>query len=342
MRFSIIIPVYNVEKYLGKCLDSLLRQDFKSYEIIVVDDGTEDNSGKIADEYRLRNPEIFKVVHQENKGLGGARNTGIKVSEGDYLIFIDSDDYVADNFLYKVDSILRENEVDLLMYNICPVSEEGRIYETLFDWKERFKNVGIKEYINEEPSACNKVYKRWLFLDTGIRFPEHLLYEDLATIPMFAAVSPKIGRTKDALYFYLQRRNSIMRETDSKNILQIVTAMERVILFYKEKNLYLEYYAELEWLALRHVLCRSCGRLLIPVERTDWLAIDKLDSWMHENFPKFQQNPYYAETTEGKERDCMQDIIDKRYKQVQRKYYGRIRMKKRIKRALVKLKFLKD
>lgn len=71
VRFSIIIPVYNVEKYLGKCLDSLLRQDFNSYEIIVVDDGTEDNSGKIADEYGLRYPEIFKVVHQENKGLGG-------------------------------------------------------------------------------------------------------------------------------------------------------------------------------------------------------------------------------------------------------------------------------
>lgn len=341
MFFSIIVPVYNVEKYLRKCLDSLLCQEYKDYEVIIVDDGSEDGSGYIADEYVLRYPTRLKVIHQNNKGLGGARNTGIDASTGEYLVFIDSDDYVADNFLAKANHTLIEHDIDILVFNYCEVSERGKVTSPAFDWRAEYEEVDTKSIL-EQHTTWNKIYKRWLFLDTGIRFPEHLLYEDLATTPMLVTVNPKVGRIGDAWYFYLQRKGSIMREVDGKKVLQIITAMERVISFYEEKNLYTEFYAELEWMALQNVLYAGSARILLPLGRIDLSALEKLNSWMNEKFPEFQQNIYYTSNVYNGKYACMRDIVNKKYRYVQWKYYGKIRLKKRIKKELAKLKSEKD
>lgn len=126
-KVSIIIPIYNVKKYVSKCIDSAINQDFADYGIILVDDGSTDGSGEIADNYGEKYPEKIVVIHQENKGLGGARNTGgIENARGMYLLFLDSDDFIEKDTLSSLYTIAEKQEADLVMFQMRTVNEEGR------------------------------------------------------------------------------------------------------------------------------------------------------------------------------------------------------------------------
>ena len=115
-RFSILVPVYNVEKYLRKCLDTLTEQNESSYEVILVDDGSTDNCGRICEEYQNRYPEIVRVIHQPNMGLVMARRTGIKNAIGEYFVFVDSDDFVEKNLISKLNEIVSKHNPDMILY----------------------------------------------------------------------------------------------------------------------------------------------------------------------------------------------------------------------------------
>ena len=117
IKYSIIVPVYNVEKYLGKCLNSLVNQKNDNYEIIIVNDGSTDNSQKIIDVYEKKYPKLIKSFEKENGGLSSARNYGIDNSNGKYLLFVDSDDYVSDNYLEVLDDSVNINNPDILVFN---------------------------------------------------------------------------------------------------------------------------------------------------------------------------------------------------------------------------------
>ena len=128
MKLSVIVPVYNVEKFLPRCLDSLLRQGMEvgEWEVICVNDGSSDNSAQILSEYEQKHPDIFKVITQENQGVGGARNTGIRMAEGEYLAIIDSDDYVVDGaFRYLYDNFCTDQKPDVLNFRYRHVFTDG-------------------------------------------------------------------------------------------------------------------------------------------------------------------------------------------------------------------------
>ena len=122
MDISVIVPVYNVKSYLSACLDSILNQDFDSYEIVVVDDGSTDGSGELAEQYASRHTDKIRVLHQENQGLGGARNTGIKDAKGEYVAFIDSDDWIKPNMLSTLWKEIQQTGADIAVR-----SEERRV-----------------------------------------------------------------------------------------------------------------------------------------------------------------------------------------------------------------------
>ncbi len=132
MLLSIIVPVYNTEKYLKKCLDSILKQDFNDYEIILIDDGSKDNSGRICDEYSLRDARI-RVVHKMNEGLLLARREGIKIAKGEYIMHCDADDYLAGNALGKIATLIEETNPDMLMFGYDVVNDNGDILENHYD-----------------------------------------------------------------------------------------------------------------------------------------------------------------------------------------------------------------
>lgn len=211
-KISVIVPVYNVANYLPKCIDSILAQTYENIEVILVDDGSTDNSGKICDEYAKKDNRI-KVIHKENAGLSSARNKGIEVASGEYLAFIDSDDYISEKMFQLLYDAIGNSELAICGYS-C-VDEDGKqikpgtvienkvmTQEQSFDELCRYNNAG---YI----IACNKLYKKELFDE--IRYPIGKLHEDEFVIHNIFSKCNSIACIDTVLYFYLQRQGSIMK-----------------------------------------------------------------------------------------------------------------------------------
>ena len=146
-----------MEKYLNKCIDSLLAQTYKDFEIILVDDGSTDSSGRIADTYKQRYSEVMIVVHQINMGLGGARNTGISLARGEYLLMVDSDDYVSENMLQTIDGYLAQFNNDILCFDYIVEEDGSQRAQQLYGTKVSYTPITSRQFILGAPSACNKV-----------------------------------------------------------------------------------------------------------------------------------------------------------------------------------------
>ena len=176
MTFSIIIPVYNVKDYLEKCVESVLSQNLDDSEIILVDDGSTDGeSGQICDRFAVRYPELIRVIHQENGGLGAARNTGIERAVGRYLLFLDSDDYLLPGLLERMRELLAAKACDIIDFGFI-VDDDGKVKETHageIGVQEPFTLSEHPEMLLALPAAWRRLYSRELFLRSNIRY--HLL-----------------------------------------------------------------------------------------------------------------------------------------------------------------------
>lgn len=236
-KISIIIPVFNVEKYLRKCIDSILSQTYKNLEIILVNDGSTDNSAIICDNYQKKDSRI-KVIHKKNGGLSDARNCGIKASTGNYITFIDSDDFIDKNFITILYKLILENNADIVISRIVDVFENSKNIKPsinnesyIISKEECYKKMLLQDEI--DVSACGKLYKKHIFKD--IKFPIKELYEDLKTIDKIIEKSTKIVFTRYAGYYYLQREGSIMNSGFNPKKLSLIDATERLVKFIKTK-----------------------------------------------------------------------------------------------------------
>ena len=204
--FSIIVPVYNVEKYLDKCLASISEQTFKEFECIVVDDGSPDNSNDIIDRY-VNKDQRFKVIHQKNMGISAARNAGLAIAQGDYIAFVDSDDYISNEYLEKFALKIANNDADIVICGFIDVFKDSQKTVCF----EAPSTEVIKQNILADiwPSyPWNKCYKKYLF--ENIRFPVGKIFEDLLTIPEVCLNAHKIVCIPEKLYYYnRQNLNSI-------------------------------------------------------------------------------------------------------------------------------------
>ncbi len=224
-KISIIIPVYNVEKYIKKCVDSIINQTYKNLEIILVDDGSSDNSGKICDEYKKRDYRI-KVIHKENGGLSDARNKGVEIATGKYIGFVDSDDYIEEN-MYNI--LLNELKVNNADVSICSYKKIREDYykvdckqscEKIIKILDNIKAIELllsDTYIDNY--AWNKLYKKELF--NNIKYPYGKKMEDLGTTYKIFSKAKKIVYTNYIGYFYLQRNSSILHNIDANFIQDI-------------------------------------------------------------------------------------------------------------------------
>ena len=204
---SVIIPVYNVEKYIEKCIYSVINQTYKNIEIILVDDGSTDISGKICDDFEKKDYRI-KVIHKKNGGLSDARNVGIDVSTGKYIVFIDSDDYVDKKHIEYLYNMITKNNADISICQFNIVYENSDIQITDFTKKDTIKIFDNKKALetmlyNKKfcNSACTKMYKKELFDD--IRFPIGKLYEDLGTTYKLIEKTTKVVLGQRTTYNYL-------------------------------------------------------------------------------------------------------------------------------------------
>lgn len=213
-KFSLIIPSYNVEKYIKKCLDSVLNQTYTNYEIIIINDGSTDNTSKILESYKSNKK--IKIINQENKGLSSARNLGVSNAKGDYILFIDSDDFIEKELLEILNKTIRDE--DLIRFQIRSLDETNKIIK---EYKEEtFNNLNGIEAFNKlskynlvELAVCY-AYKKDTFLKNNYKFEEKTYHEDFGLIPYIIISSKKVTSINYIGYNYLQRKNSIMNNTE--------------------------------------------------------------------------------------------------------------------------------
>ena len=233
---SIVVPVYNTEEYLVKCIESIINQTYKNLEIILINDGSSDKSGEICDYYALKDNRI-RVVHKKNGGLSDARNTGIKFSRGKYIGLVDSDDYI-DKFMYEklYQRMIKDNS-DLAICNFLQVDKKGNkiahINDNLAIEDEIVSGKDILCYkINETiPTywivAVNKLYKAELI--TEIEFPYGKLHEDEFTVHKFFDKSKRVSCVKNALYYYVKHEGGIIGSKYSvKNLDGVEACLDRI------------------------------------------------------------------------------------------------------------------
>lgn len=238
-KISIIVPVYNVEKFLPICLDSIINQSYSNLEIIVVDDGAKDSSGAICDEYTKKDNRIV-VLHKQNGGLSDARNYGMQFMTGDYIAFIDSDDYVHPDYISTLHKNLVLNDADISICNFKKVEEgeEPHIVENtdevyVYNTSDSLKQLLCGKYSIQFTIACGKLFKRYIFDD--IRFPKGKHYEDSATDHLWYAKAKKTVYCNRALYYYLQREGSIKSSERFQDTDMLDAAIEKLN-FLKEWN----------------------------------------------------------------------------------------------------------
>ncbi len=220
MKLSIIIPVYNVEKYIGKCLDSCLEQDLlkDEYEIIVVNDGSPDNSSAIVEEYIQRNQNI-RFVHRENGGLSAARNTGLREARGKYVWFIDSDDWIEPDCLNFLVHFAEDKDLDVLCFGLQLVYPDGRKAVYNIYHEESDKVYTGEEFICKVkmPSAAwVALYKREYLYDNQLLFMEGILHEDQEFTPRAYSLATSISYVNNVIYNYNQRDGGIMKSNRNK------------------------------------------------------------------------------------------------------------------------------
>lgn len=224
-KLSVIIPVFNVEKYLVKCLESVLAQTYKDLEILLIDDGSTDNSSFICDEYQKKDKRI-KVIHKVNGGISSARNTGIDIATGDFLTFVDSDDYIEKDMYY--DMMQFSNEFDLIICGVTNVNEEYKKITEFIPLKNNFQEIC------EYSFSCNKIFKKDLF--NNIKFPLNRIFEDFCIIPKIYLQAKKVKFIKEVYYNYYQRENSLSNKRNNIKMFDIFRAYYEIEEFLIKNN----------------------------------------------------------------------------------------------------------
>lgn len=244
---SIIVPIYNVHKYLKKCVNSIINQTYTNLEIILVDDGSIDNCGIICDEYAKKDKRI-KVIHKENGGLSDARNAGLEIANGKYVSFIDSDDYVSKNFIKKLYECCKKYNCDMAEANFIKIEKEIELEEKekfesrVIDNKEMLERLYIlQDGINIRTVVVwNKLYKRKIV--DKCKFPKGKIHEDeFFTYKVLYENNIKIAILDEILYYYRIRPGSITNQKFKISKLDAIEALEERIEYFKvkgEKKLY--------------------------------------------------------------------------------------------------------
>ena len=281
-KISVIVPVYNTEKYLSKCLDSIVNQSYENIEIIIVNDGSTDDSEKIIKEYEQKYPNKIKYFKKENGGLSSARNYGILKSAGEYISFVDSDDYIDINLFKQLEDEIKKS-IDLIKFKLIKVNEEyaeiekigGPIFEKE-SGQDAFNKLAFCDELLEP--ACLYLYKKELFIKNKFEFALGKYHEDFGLIPLII-INANTVSSKDVYgYIYMQSENSITRGENYKktcrsckdllyhydNMIQIIN---KINLKQKTKNNIKQYYTNSIILAAKKLKEKEQDEYILEIKK---------------------------------------------------------------------------
>lgn len=290
-KLSVVVPVYNMEKYLRKCLDSIIDETIDDYEIIIVNDGSTDSSPAICQEYAEHYPKLINYISTPNGGLGAARNVGTENAKGEFIFYIDSDDYLAPNALREVMDSLQD-DVDICVFDFLNITEDGRVL-SLTKGSERTGDFSLSDYpefLFCPPNAWNKIWKRNIFTDNGIVFPGRVWFEDIYITPKLYTKARKIKYVDKAWYMYLQRDGSITKNKNPQRCLEIIDAVDSVLKYYRSVDLFEQYYPQLCYMALYHQVITSTTRVSL-IDRNSPIQRQLFEDFL-EKFPDYKSVSY--------------------------------------------------
>ncbi len=293
-KVSIIVPVYNTEKYLKKCLDSLLNQTLEDIEIIIVNDGSTDNSQEVIDEYTKKDTRVKSYVKQ-NGGQGSARNLGLEKATGEYIGYIDSDDFIDIHMYEDMYNKAVTDNSDIVNVGYYIYSETGNVT------KEQVFKRGVTTNISNTPevlfdntAVTNKLFKASLLKNNDIQFRVKKWYEDFDFVIKTICFASNISVIEKPYYYYLQRTGSTMNNSNISRNLEILEAMDEIIVFCKEQGIYDKFAEQLEFLAVQHIYLPTNVRIIRA--NVSWAekikVIDKINKYMDEHFKNYKNNKY--------------------------------------------------
>ena len=287
IKISIIVPFYNVENYIEKCLQSLVNQTLEDIEILLVNDGSQDNSEMIAKQFVEKYPNKIIYLKKENGGLSDARNYAIPYAKGEYIAFLDSDDYVETNMYEEMYNKAKEENLD---YVECDFLWEYP--DKTLESKGKQYNNKKEMFIHTRVVAWNKLIKREIVQDNHLEFPKGYRYEDVEFFYKLLPLIHHYGIVQKPFIHYVQRENSIsnVQNTRTKEIIDI---LEHVITYYKTNNLFGEYEKEIEYTYARYILCSSMLRMVMIEDKKERKEIIKF-AWksLNTQFPNWKKNTY--------------------------------------------------
>ncbi|MBR3269967.1 glycosyltransferase [Candidatus Saccharibacteria bacterium] len=263
---SIIVPIYNVRDYLDVCVKSLLNQTYKNLEIILIDDGSTDGSEKIVDKYDKKYRNI-KAIHKKNGGLSSARNVGVDNASGEWLLFIDSDDYIRTDCVERVLELAKAADIDIVTYSFEPFSNDGSRLKKSPNWPEGVLSGvdAVNDMLrNKRPAyICMSMFRATLFKKNKIRFPEGREFEDIITRIRLLYYARKVVFSNEKLYYYLIRKESItgdnISESRCQDFLRAVDEVKAFLLDTDKQNgfVFLDYFEFHSLVTLLNYLARD-------------------------------------------------------------------------------------
>lgn len=291
VRFSIIAPVYNAEKFLNSCVGSILADGGADWELILVNDGSSDGSGALCEAYAGQDARV-RVLHQENKGPGGARNTGLENAKGEYVLFADSDDALVPGALEKLRSAVDVHHPDILTFDYLADDGEGHLVPTkanIGPENRPFRLEEHPEFLNSMPATWARLWKRSLYMAGGIRYPERAFYgEDLQTSCKLFALAETIVYLPEPLYRYLDRPGSLMNTADPGRNRHMLIAFADLTDWYEASGLREKFEEQLCAMAIEHLLMATTVRVA-KVAPGDALLAD-IRCFMEERYPIWREN----------------------------------------------------
>ena len=280
IKVSVIVPVYNVEKFIDKCLNSLVKQSLKEIEIIVVNDGSPDNSQKIIDKYVKKYPEKVQSFIKENGGQGSARNIGIVKAKGEYISFVDSDDWLDLDALEKMYSLAKKDNSDIVICDMVDHYANYTIYHNCTKYNSVFEVT---------PSACNKIFKKELIKD--FRFLSKLWYEDFNFTTKILFNTDKISNISEGFYHCNCGHESTMNNNNSKKNLDMIIIMDDIINYLKENKKYDENIVS--YLIFEHILITTINRLAFQKSKDKKETINIFLKYCKDNISNYTKLPFY-------------------------------------------------
>ncbi len=292
MKLSVIVPVYNTEKYLRKCLDSLLAQTFQDFEIIIVNDASPDHSQDIIDEY-MQKHSCITCLKKPNGGISDARNSGLKIANGEYISFIDSDDYVREDMFEKMVAKAESEDFDMVCCDMDYIYEDGHTMRVSSHIEEDLHTFeAIKESMTViYPAPWNKIYHRRLF-DHGVRFTKGVWYEDMEFLYRLYPYIHSIGTVKEPFNQYVQHQGAITYTFDER-LFDYIKNWEKILSDYEALGLSKQYHDELEFSCVRYLYATFIKRAANYSDKQLFdEAVDRAMAMVQKHFPLYKQNRY--------------------------------------------------